>query len=332
MKVSIALNIIIATAVLLSLTACKSNTEPIIYDTSIDTLDKEGQLIFQLLENGNLAQAEEQLTENLKLFPGNIELLNLQAWLFLVRGEYDEAEARFIDILDKKETNPLACAAMARIERIRGNRDSALEWIRKGIVLRSSISVLWLEKGILNYEIQEYKQALLDFNKAVLLDRNSMDALFFKYVTMLKLGREVDEVKQNWETILQKQAAREWYFLYHAVTLHELGNSELAMQVTETGLFNYPDDPWLLNLNAWLLYEQYRRSPDTQLILKARQNIERCLNTGTVLVPEFVDTLFTILFEQGETDRIEQDLDRYLLLMPDSELLYDWQKRIQELP
>jgi tetratricopeptide (TPR) repeat protein len=311
-------------------TGCKSNTEPVVYDKNIDTIDRESTLIFQLLENGNLTKAEEQLTENLKILPDNIELLNLKAWLLLVKQDYNQAEDMFQDLLKKKESNPLAYAALGRIYRLRGDYDQAMKYIKRGITLRSSLSVLWLEKGIINFSLAEYRQAQLDFNRAALLNSESNDARFFRYLTMLKSGREIDEIKSAWENIVKNQSAKSWYYVYHAATLDELGMDTIALEVAQSGLYNYPDEPYILNMTAWLLYKKHIKSPDTQLLLQAEQHITRCLNIGSSLEPEFVDTWFSILFENGRYDQIKTELDRYLLLIPDSDLLYDWQKRIRE--
>jgi tetratricopeptide (TPR) repeat protein len=313
----------------LFLFSCETTTKPIIYDKNIDVISQESQLIHQLLLNENYIDAENQIEKDLKLYPENIEILSLKAWLFLYTGKYDQSRELFLKVLEKNKSNPMAYLGLTRIYKLTDQKEKAKESVKYGLSYTKLNSNLWLEKGIIEYEENSYKQALVDFTKSYNLDLKNNDAAFFKYITMLKLGRELDEIKSIWENILKSQRFKSYYFLYHAGYLYEAGKKDMALTILKSGLGYFPKDPYLLNFYAYFLYEKYKIDYNEETLKDADININKCFDNSSKIEPEFIDTYFYILQAKKENEKLKSELDKYILMFPDSQLLMEWVKKIK---
>ena len=312
------------------LLSCETTTDPIIYDKDIEVINKEAELIQILISNKNFQEAEKQIEKNLILFPNNIDIMVLKGWLLLEQKNIEESEKLFLLLLEKKRKNPLVLTGLARINRIKGNREKALEYIDEGLSYLSTNSYLWLEKGIIEYESKEYKKALINFNKSYSLYNNNNDAYFFKYITMLHTGRELDEVKQYWETLLKKRTLQSWYFQYHADFLYNKNMKENAVQILETGLENFPNDPYLLNMLSYYLFNEYKLKNDVNTLENAKKNIIKCIENNDKIKPEFLDTYFLVLKESDEKEKLNNEIKKYSLIFPDSEIIIEWIRKISK--
>lgn len=305
--------------------SCNNTADPIAYDKNIKALEKQVGFIHLLINNANFDKASELLKEELVLYPNNIDLLTLKAWLLLQQGKYDQSKKAFQKLLDRNKKNPLALIGLARIARILGDKNLSIKYIEESLGYKKSISAAWLEKGLLQYENKDYKEALVSFNKASLLDKNDYDAVFFKYVTFLRLGRELDDVKQYWQSIIKAHKTKSWYFLYLADTLL-IHDKKLAYQIVENGILHFPDEPYLLNMLAYLQFQKYQVQKNQEFIENAKENIIKCMENSQRLRPEFIDTYFSILKIMKEEDKIKEELEKYIIIFPDSPLLLKWQR------
>jgi len=309
--------------------SCKSTSTPIVYDKTNEKVDKEVELIRYLINNKNFVEAENQIENNLLIYPNNIDLLHIKAWLYLAQNKITESEELFNKIMASKEKNPLALAGLARINRIKGDKIKALEFINKGILLQPLHSILWLEKGLIEFDSKDYKKAYSDFNKSYSLDNRNYDAYFFKYITSLKIGRELDEVKYIWEDLVEKKITNSWYYQYHADALLEKKQLDLAVKIMEDGLNIYPDDSYLLNYTAYLLYEKYIINKEEELIKKAKEYILKCFENIEDITPEFVDTYLSIIELTEDKASLKKELDKYYMIYPNSEIIIKWIKKIK---
>ncbi|MBN2547330.1 MAG: tetratricopeptide repeat protein, partial [Spirochaetes bacterium] len=309
--------------------SCKTTTKPIIYDKTNEKVDKEVELIRYLINNRNFEEAENQIENNLRLFPDNIDLLHMKAWLYLTQNKLEESEELFNKIIKSKDKNPLALAGLARINRIKGNKDKAIEFINRGILLQPMHSILWFEKGLIEYESKDYKRAYSDFNKSYMLDNKTYDAYFFKYITGLKMGRELDEMKYIWEDLMEKKIALSWYYQHHAAVLFERNQLDFALKIIDDGLNVFPDDSYLLNYSAFLLYEKFIINKDEELIKKAKENILKCLENSDEMSPNFVDTYLLIIEKTEDKSVLKKELDKYYMIYPNSEIILKWIKKIK---
>lgn len=355
--------------------SCKSTTEPIVYDKNIDLIKKEAQVIHLLIANENYVDANKEFEKDLRLYPDNPELLLLKAYLLLYEKNYDECEKQFKRVLEKNKANPLAYLGLARLYRLNSKFDLAKENIKIGLSYSKFISYLWLESGIIDYEEANYKEALVKFTKAYNLDMKNQDALFFKYITMLKVGRELEEIKSVWENLIKTKKLKSFYYLYHADVLYKLNLKDFSINVLKTGLDDFPNDPYLLNFYAYALYEKYKlikaenlsaekeeeieinkikdsnantasdlsddlsikeekqnkkaekKKLEEMLITNALNAINKCINNQKSIEVEFIDTYFLILEEKGDFEKLKEQLNRYLYIFPDSQIIKSWIKR-----
>jgi len=307
--------------------SCKTTTEPIVYNRDISAIDKENEIIQILIRNENFIEAEKHIEKNLVLYPDNPDVLLMKAWFLLQTNKIADAESLFLKLLEKSRKNPLALTGMARIKRRTGKTAEALSFINEGLNYLSTNSFLWLEKGIILFESKDYKKAYIEFSKAYNLDSKNYDAYFFKYLTMLKMNRNLDDVKQYWESLLNRKNLQSWYFQLHADTLYSSGYKDYAANVVKEGLDHFANDPYLLNMLSFYLCEEYRISKDEESIKTAKEKILKCLEQTKELKPEFVDTYFLILERSNETDLLKKELDKYKKIFPDSELISGWNKK-----
>ena len=80
-------------------------------------------------------------------------------------------------------------------------------------------------------------------------------------------------------------------------------------------------------MHSYFLYKEYLINKNEELIEEARKNILLCIENADKIKPEFVDTYFLILEEMGDTKTIENELNKYNLLFPDSEVIEKWIKK-----
>ncbi|MCG8571151.1 MAG: tetratricopeptide repeat protein, partial [Spirochaetes bacterium] len=312
---------------IMSLFSCKTTTEPVVYNKDTDVIALETQIIYQLIKDGQFQQAHLQIEKNLKLFPEDPDILLYLAWLYLKEEKYQESEELFSQLLLKNRRNPLALSGLARINRIKGNKEKALEYINTGIGMKANYSILWFEKAMLEYEMKEYKSAIIHFNKAYNLDRSLTDAYFFKYLCYLQMNYPIDEVKHHWDRILEKGKTPAWYYLYHSHILYEKGFQQNSRQLLETGLKKYPEDCYLLNFQVYLLVQSYEEDQNQEDLNLALEKMTLCLKEVTH--PAILDTYFSVLYHLKEFEQLNLALEQYINQFPDSEILIEWLEKMK---
>lgn len=313
----------------LSMFSCKTTTEPIKYDKNIEKADKEAELIHILIRNGNLEEAEKQIDKNLILYPDYAEIVLLKGWLYLKSNKLDESEKIFSSLLQKNKKNALAATGLAVINRIKGNKQIALKYISDALKYLPGNSNLWLEKGILEYEENNFKTASQYFDRAHALDNKNIEASFYKYITLLQLGKEIHDIYNLWENILKrKELLHSWFFQYHAEILYNKNKKSLAFQVIKNGLEEFPKDSYLLNMHSFYLYKEYLLNNKKELIDDAMKNILICIENSKEVKPEFIDTYLLILETTGDNEKLIKEVKKYYLLFPDNEIIIKWAKKL----
>ncbi len=311
---------------------CKTTTDPIIYDNKLKSLDNSIKIMTQLLLEGKYESLETEISNYLTLYKDNEDLLLLKAWLFLQTKRYNEAESIFISLLDKNKKNLLCYAGLARLYRIQNKLDIAEEKIKEGLLISQFFSILWLEKGLIEYEKKEYEKAIISFTRAINLDYKNNDAKFFRYICYLKIGRDIDDIKNIWEGLLKNENLKPEYFLYHAYTLYEIETyKNFAIIVLKEGIKKFPNDPYILNMLSFVLFENYKITNDSKLLDEAKANILKCLESAKEIEIEFIDTYLLILEETKEYNKIKELVNEYYLIYPDSDIIKRWLRKINEL-
>ena len=87
----------------LSILSCKSDTTPLVYDKSLDIVEKEVQLLHLLISNDNFKEAEVIFDKDLKLYPDNKDLLIMRAFLLLQEKKFYDSEQLYMSLLQKIE-------------------------------------------------------------------------------------------------------------------------------------------------------------------------------------------------------------------------------------
>ncbi|MBP7553548.1 MAG: hypothetical protein KA885_08975 [Spirochaetes bacterium] len=314
--------------VIFAFISCKTTTEPIVYDKTQDAVEKEAGLIHYLIANDNLGEAGALLEKNLQIYPGDESLLILKGWALLQEKKYVESEQLFLEILKKNANNPVVYAGLSRIYRNTGAYDKANEYIDKGLAITKSFAILWFEKGLSQYNTNKYKEALLSFTKSYNLDKNYVDALFFKYLSQLYSGYELNDIKYQWENLVKSDKIKNYHFLYHAEALYKIGDKELGYRILTEGKTKYPEEPYILNFYAYVSTEKFR-AKELESLDEATKSIEVCLADTKSIQPEFVDTYLQILELNGDKAKMNEVIDKYYLLFPESVEIMAWLKKIK---
>jgi tetratricopeptide (TPR) repeat protein len=322
---------LIITLVFILFLSCQTRAQPIIYDHNIEKIDKEKQLIHFLIQNDNFEEAEKYIENTLKLYDNSEDILHLKAWYYLKQNHTDESEAIFLSLLKKNQKNPLVIAGLARINRLRGDKKKALAYIESGMAKMPTFSIFWFEKGMIEYDENLYKKALTDFNQAYILDNKNEDIYFFKFLTLIQLEKNLDEIKFYWDNLTRNKHLKNWYFDRYATLLYKIKESDQAMKIIQEGLNNYPDDPYLLNNYATFLYDTYLQNNDRNLLTDAKDHIVKCIETVKNPVPEFIDTYFNVLEKNGEIELLKKEAEKYFLLFPSAALMIEWVKKMRNL-
>jgi tetratricopeptide (TPR) repeat protein len=316
--------------IIITYISCKTTVTPVKYDKKIDAITQEIQLIHQLINNENYDEAEKQIDKDLKLYPDDIEILHTKAWLYLQKGNYEDSEKIFLLVLEKNKSNPLAYLGLSRIYRITGKKEQAYDRIKTGLSYSQFISSLWFEKGLLEYEDHDYKQSLIDFTKANNLDLKNNDAVFFKYLTMLQLGRDLDEIKYLWESLLKNNTnLKSYYFLYNAEYFYESNKLDTSFSIIKNSLDYFSDNPYLLNFYSFLLYEKYKKEKNSTYLDDAEINITLCLDKSKKVEPEFIDTYLCIIEAKNDMKKLKEEINKYIMEFPDSQILINWMKKVK---
>lgn len=308
--------------------SCKTTTTPIVYDKTQDAVEKEAGLIHYLIANDNLEEAGNLLEKNLQLYPNDESLLILKGWALLQGKKFGESEEVFLQILKKNANNPVVYAGLSRIYRNKGAYDKANEYIDKGLLISKSFAILWFEKGLSQYNTNKYKEALLSFTKSYNLDKNYADALFFKYISQLYSGYELNDIKYQWENLVKSDKIRNYHYLYHAEALYKIGDKELGYRILTEGRTKYPEEPYILNFYSYASAEKYR-AKEIDSLDEAIKSMEVCLADTKSIQPEFVDTYLQILEIIGDKAKMNEVIDKYYLLFPESAEIMTWLKKIK---
>ena len=354
----------------MSFCGCESNAEPIVYDKTYDTIKNEIKLIHYLIRIRNFNEADNQLNKQLVLYPDNNDLLLLKAWLRLQEYRFDESKEIFDKLAEtqssnpkNRKNNPMICAGLARIARLNDDPETAEEYVRKGLKESKLLPVLWTELGFIQFGKAEYSSAESSFGKAALLDRSNTDAAFYRYISMLYSGKDIDDIKQHWLSVTKSENCRSIFYLEHAKCLYDIGHRNLCKVILKEGLERYRANIYLNNFYAYFLYEEYisqatvsdtadndavkittlsepvkvseiaddtddSPSEESQTLLdEALSHIEICFRNESHVEPEFVDTYLHILECKNDTNKINELLDTYYLLFPTSPELIPWLKK-----
>lgn len=311
--------------------SCKTTTNPVVYDKKQKSLDNNIKIMTQLLLDGKYEALEIELSKFLTIYKDNEDLLLLNGWLLLQQKKYRDAEKIFLSLLEKNKKNLLCYVGLARLYRIENKKDLAYKNIIEGLKISQFFSILWFEKGMIEYENNEYEKAIISFTRSINLNNKNYDANFFRYICYLKTGRDLDDIKDIWQNIVKSNILKPEYFLYHSYTLYQIENyKNFSLTILKEGVNKFPDNPYLLNMLSYILFEKYKETRDENFLTEAKNNIIKCFNNAKHIEIEFVDTYLFILEEIKDYNKIKELLNEYYLIYPDSDIIKYWLRKINE--
>ncbi len=320
--------LIILFVIFLSCLSCSTTRNPVVYDKSNDDIDRLTGLISYLIKNRSIEKAKEQLQIGFEKYPDSSELKLLNGWLYLSLGNIKESGEVFNQLYEKKKISPLLLTGMARIERIKLNYQPALELIERSLKINNLLSATVFENGLIYFDMKDYNRSILYINRAEMLDPSNNDILFFKYLNNLLIKKNIDEVKHIWAKILEKDQLKDWYFINHAYYLSQLQRFDDALLIVEQGLGFFPNNSYLLNLYLCVVMEQNKNNQQKEYLDKLYEDANKLISVDIKsLIPEFIDTFYTVCELSGRTSLISETIGKFLIEFPDSHLLAGWFNR-----
>ncbi len=313
-----------------SFLSCKTDTKPITYDNTLARIKQEGHIIHRLIDSGNLKEAGTKLSEYLKLYPDNSELIVLKLWLLIKQNKLNSAFEEAEKIYKKDPSNPLTINALAMICRLKGELDRSLELCKKGLSIRNNFAPLWFERGLSEYNSANYSAAYTSFNKAEQLDKTNIDATFYKYISAIYIGRDINTIKYIWTKLSSSENSKYYFYVFHTKALLDTGKIEDANIVIDEGLRRYKDNPYIMNAAAFTYIVLYKNNNEKNKdhLIKAEEMIKNAI--AIKKDPSFVDTYCEILKTQNNHSEIDKIISEYIMLYPDNKNILKWLKFLHD--
>jgi tetratricopeptide (TPR) repeat protein len=114
--------------------------------------------------------------------------------------EYEEARSFFTGVVAAQPRSVLAWALLGSSYYHQNDLETALACLEKACHI-DNLAQAYLYKGRIYLDRKEYKQALIEFNKAVWYDRNLADAYRYKGITLVAAGEEAQGIKAFKEAV-----------------------------------------------------------------------------------------------------------------------------------
>lgn len=153
--------------------------------THLATLNSLG-IVFQ--EQGNFDKAESTLRYALTIVPDSPHILSNLAGVLHKQDRYAESIELLEQIVDRKPDYQSAWANLSAAYTMIRQYNKAEKAALKAIDLNPGASAAWVNLGKLNYETGNFDESLNNFNRAIQLDSNNLEARWQKGFTSLILG------------------------------------------------------------------------------------------------------------------------------------------------
>jgi tetratricopeptide (TPR) repeat protein len=192
------------------------------------------------------------------------------------RGEYDAAETTLTDALNKSPENSTETAELYFYLGIawylKNDTLKALEAFDSSLVYDNNAPRVLTSRGITQYDLGRYKDAIEDYNSAITIRFDCHEAWYHKANTYYILGNFKDAIATYENAIIHKpDMIKARYNL--AATLHRLGRLEEAMTGFDSVIAYKHDDyhAWSgrgLIFSRWEKYEEAIVCFDSSLFYK----------------------------------------------------------------
>ena len=148
----------------------------------------------RLFEEGQYDQAEAKFREILDKNPEAYPVYQNLGNCYFARENYDLAEENYLKVLEKDPRNTDALVAVGNCYSNRGDSAKALEWYGKVEFEKIDDPIVLYNLGTSYYNNSDFQNALKFYAKAVDKQKGSTDALYQLGLTYLSLQRNAESI------------------------------------------------------------------------------------------------------------------------------------------
>lgn len=264
------------------------------------------------------ALALPDLTEAIRLLPGNIDAYNDRGVVHHMLGDLDSAIADFDRAIQLDPNDQYAYANRGIAHREKGQLRQAIADFTRAIALYSGDAHSYHNRGIAYLDRGQYELAVADFDKAIRWDPGMVLAYESRGLALQEMGL-LDRAIADFDTMVQLDPSDPFAFSNRGWAKREKGRIEAAIADFDRAIALDPGNDDAFNGRA------YARAAAGDLE-GARGDVDKALalRPGD---PHITDTLGDILCLQGQTDEALATWGRALAVSTDA--LSDKQRKLR---
>lgn len=274
-------------------------------------------------QKGDLDQAERLYQQVLRSAPSNAAVRNMLGVVHAQRGKNDQALQLIASALEISPHAPDVLVNYGNVLKSVGRLSEAVASYDKAIAVRPNHAGSWNGRGAALLSLRRFEDAIASFERALSLNPNSIDALFNR-------GRALEEMERFAPALASYDRAlafrpQDPEILYHR------GNALLALENHEAALANYDKALAIMPDNIDLIFSKGIALSKLKRFAETLQCYEAVLK----IKPDHAEALSnrgTALYDLGRFDDALADYERALAIKPDyAHALYNKAKVLCEI-
>lgn len=251
------------------------------------------------------------------LFLGTIKDSSLEMVKAYDDGNFDEAIKYCDKILSKKPNDFNALVYKGYSLALLGDYEAANEYLKKAETIDYDLD-LYLQIGYINYEMQEYDEAISYLDKVIDLDSRNLDAYMFKGYSLVELQR-YDEADSCAEKIRSIYGDNPFAYNILGLTQNYRENYDEAVENFEKAIKFYEDDNDSLYQaayinKAWALYNQQSYAECIEFCNSVKSKFPECYD-----FPYYMGDCYSIL---GEHEKAILAYEEAIKIYPNDSTLF----------
>jgi len=204
---------------------------------------------------GDQAQARTAFEQSLALAPDYLPTLDRITGMDVVAKRYDDAEKRLASVISRNPKSGRAWLMQGQIYWAARQTNEAESAMSKAVELDPDLPGAYLSLARLYLDTHQEQQALARLNSLV-SKTNDITALL-EIAQIHQEAKQLDEARDAYEKLIAAQpdfapALNNLAYLY----AEHYGNLEKAAQMAERARKVRPNDPYVADTLAWILYKQ----------------------------------------------------------------------------
>lgn len=294
-----------------------------LYAKQPDDMDVLYTLGLLYLEQEEYAFAEPLMKKLLDAPERKNEARYFLAQIYEGQKRFDDAIVEYENALKGSFYRESIGRASNLIRKEQGEK-AALEWIDARVAEADNDDdkgFLWLGRGQMLHESDQYKDALSAFDTALSFynklepakaKRGKLDVVYARALTHEQVG-SFDDAEKDLRSLLKDEPedARLLNALGYMLVINTKRYDE-ARKLLDKAFALVPNDPAIMDSMAWIMYKQGEVSEAEVLLLKAYEAMPD---------PEIASHLIEVLSVQGKLDEARKILKEMLAKHPDDKLL-----------